>query len=272
MGRFLVMKLSENFFSQLSEFEHHEIFQAAQNIWDPLKDIDQTLAAILEKYSENSTDCALPSGIVLLDANATGSKKLGRGLYIEKAVELSEPLSVSNLGIHVGAGTLLEPTVVIKSSTVIGEHCEVRQGAYIRGNVVVGNHSVIGHATEVKNSILMNHTHAGHFNYVGDSILGSHVNMGAGSRLANLEFRTAREKLDETIRPIELKIEQETVATGLKKFGAVLGDYVELGCNAVLCPGVLVGKESWIAPNVTVPKGYYPPGSIFSPKARGKNL
>jgi NDP-sugar pyrophosphorylase family protein len=266
------MRLVENFFSQLNGFEHHEIFAGVQNVWDPLKDIDQTLAGILGKYSANNTGSDLPPGIVSLDANAVGSKKLGRGIYIERAVELSESLSIGAFGIRIGVGTLLEPTVVIKSSTVIGEHCEVRQGAYIRGNVVVGNHSVIGHATEVKNSILMNHTHAGHFNYVGDSILGSRVNMGAGSRLANLEFRTAREKLDDIIRPINIKIELETVTTGLKKFGAVLGDDVELGCNAVLCPGVLVGKECWVAPNVTVPKGYYPPGTLFSPKARGKNL
>ena len=130
---------------------------------------------------------------------------------------------------------------------------------------------MIGHATEIKNSIVMDHTEAGHFNYIGDSILGSHVNLGAGSRLANLQFRTPDEMRSGNLLPIVLNIDGERVTTGLTKFGAVVGDYVEVGCNSVLCPGTLVGQKSWIYPNMTVPKSYYPPHTFFSPrKGNGK--
>jgi len=174
------------------------------------------------------------------------------------------------LDICIGKGTILEPSAILKGPLVVGEGCEIRQGAYLRGNVLIGGHCVIGHCTEIKNSIVMDHTEAGHFNYIGNSIVGSHVNMGAGSRLANLQFRTPAQKEAEVqIFPeISARIDNKTIATGLNKFGAVLGDNVELGCNAVVCPGALVGKENWIYPNSVLPKGYYPPKSILSPKDR----
>ena len=139
-----------------------------------------------------------------------------------------------------------------------------------RGNVLTGDHCILGHNTEIKNSILMDHTEAGHFNYVGDSILGSYVNLGAGSRLANLQFRSPREKREGFIQPLTLDVDGEEIATEMEKFGAVVGDYVELGCNAVLCPGVLLGKGSWIYPNMTIAKGSYPPESMFRPKSGRK--
>ena len=111
----------------------------------------------------------------------------------------------------------------------------------------------------------MNHVEAGHFNYIGDSILGSYVNMGAGSRLANVQFRGLQEKMTDTINDIEISIENELISTGLSKLGSIIGDNVEIGCNAVLSPGALIGKDNWIYPNCTVSKGFHPPGHFITP-------
>ena len=111
----------------------------------------------------------------------------------------------------------------------------------------------------------MNHVEAGHFNYIGDSILGSYINMGAGSRLANIQFRGLQEKMKNFINDIEVPIESKLISTGLSKFGAIIGDNVEVGCNAVLCPGALIGKDNWIYPNCTVPKGFHSPGHFITP-------
>ena len=151
---------------------------------------------------------------------------------------------------------------------MIGEDCDIRQGAHIRGNALIGDHSVVGHVTEFKNSILMDHTEAGHFNYIGDSIIGSHVNLGAGSKLANLQFRSADEKRKDYIKPIQIPLDSGILNTGMEKLGAVIGDNVELGCNAIVCPGALIGKDVWVYPGLTVPKGYYPAGILLVPKDR----
>jgi bifunctional N-acetylglucosamine-1-phosphate-uridyltransferase/glucosamine-1-phosphate-acetyltransferase GlmU-like protein len=108
----------------------------------------------------------------------------------------------------------------------------------------------------------MDHTEAGHFAYIGDSILGYHVNLGAGTKLANLQLRTQEEKESGKINPIKITIDEKVIDTGMQKFGAVVGDYVEIGCNSVTCPGALIGKNSWILPNTTVRKGYYLPHSF----------
>jgi NDP-sugar pyrophosphorylase family protein len=183
-------------------------------------------------------------------------------------VEIESPVLLRPLNIFLDQGTVLEPSAIIKGPALIGKGCEVRQGAYLRGNVVVGDHCVIGHNTEIKNSILMNHSEAGHFNYIGDSIIGSYVNLGAGSRLANLEFRSPADKRDILFPRILIKVEGEEIHTGRSKFGAVLGDYAEIGCNAVLSPAVLMGKEAWVYPNFTVPKGYYAPKTRLTPNDR----
>ena len=130
---------------------------------------------------------------------------------------------------------------------------------------MIGDSCVVGHCTEIKNSILMNHVEAGHFNYIGNSILGSYVNMGAGSRLANVQFRGLQEKTENFIEDIEIPMEGKLILTGLPKLGSIIGDNVEVGCNAVLCPGALIGKNNWIYPNCTVPKGFYSPGNFITP-------
>lgn len=145
--------------------------------------------------------------------------------------------------ISIGKGTVLEPGAYIKGPCLIGENCQVRHGAYIRGNFIAGNGCVIGHDTEIKNSILLNKAQAAHFAYLGDSILGNRVNLGAGTKCANL-------KLDH--KNITIRFEDQTIDTGLKKFGAIIGDDCQLGCNSVTNPGTLFGKQVFCYPCVNV--------------------
>lgn len=135
--------------------------------------------------------------------------------------------------VYVAKGASIEPTAMIQGPCIIGPDAEVRHGAYIRGNAFIGANAVVGHATEVKGSIFFDGAKAGHFAYVGDSILGRNVNLGAGTKLANLKL-----KADEISfkHPTDLT----RVNSGLRKFGSILGDDAQTGCNAVLSPGSLL--------------------------------
>ena len=135
--------------------------------------------------------------------------------------------------ISIGKGTVIEPGAYIKGPCIIGENCTVRHGAYIRGDFIAGNNCVIGHDTEVKNCVMLNDARAGHFAYLGDTVVGNDVNLGAGTKCANL-------KLDG--RPIIVHCEGTRIATGVKKFGAILGDGAQTGCNTVTNPGTLLEK------------------------------
>jgi NDP-sugar pyrophosphorylase family protein len=135
--------------------------------------------------------------------------------------------------ISIGKGTIVEPGAYIKGPCLIGENCTIRHGAYIRGDFIAGDRCVIGHDTEIKNTIMLNDAHAAHFAYLGDSILGHHVNLGAGTKCANL-------KLDQS--PIVIHLDNERIPTHLRKFGAIIGDGSQLGCNSVTNPGTLIGK------------------------------
>lgn len=162
-----------------------------------------------------------------------------------------------------GKGSSIEPGVVIKPPLIVGRHTELRQGAYLRGGVIVGDHCTIGHATEVKTAVFLNHSEAGHFAYVGDSILGSYVNLGAGSRLANLPFRSLELKQKQAFSELVIKYGHNTLPIKRTKFGAILGDGVETGCNTVLAPGSFIGRDTWIYPGLFVKSGYYPGHSII---------
>lgn len=165
---------------------------------------------------------------------------------IEQGAFLVNPEEIS-----IGKGSVVEPGAYIMGPCVIGENCEIRQGAYIRGNVIVGNHCVIGHTTEVKNSIFLNEAKAGHFAYVGNSILGNRVNLGAGTKCANLRF-------DEKNVPIVDG--EKRFDSGLRKFGVIMGDDAQTGCNSVTNPGTIMGKGSALGPCATtggvIPKSY----------------
>jgi NDP-sugar pyrophosphorylase family protein len=145
--------------------------------------------------------------------------------------------------ISIGPGTIVEEGSYIRGPCIIGARCTVRQGAYIRGDLVTGDRCVIGHDTEIKNALLLNDVHAAHFAYVGDSILGNQVNLGAGTKCANL-------KLDQT--PIDIVWEGKRFSTQLRKFGAVLGDQTQIGCNVVLNPGTLLGRDVLCYPCLNV--------------------
>ena len=154
--------------------------------------------------------------------------------------------------IYIGKGSVVEPGAYIAGPTIIGENTVVRQGAYIRGNVLAGNNCVIGHTSELKAAVLLNHSGAPHFNYVGDSILGKKVNLGAGTKLSNLKMIKGN---------VSVKIGDIVYDSGLRKFGAILGDYAQTGCNSVLNPGTLIGSGSLVYPNATA-SGYVPPKCI----------
>lgn len=161
--------------------------------------------------------------------------------------------------IYIGRDVIIEPSALIKGPTIIGDRTEVRHGAYIRGDALIGTGCVVGHATELKSSVLLGGSKAGHFAYIGDSILGQ-VNLGAGTKLANLKMIES---------PVVLKIEKQVYQTGLRKFGAVLGDGVETGCNSVTSPGTLLGKNVLLYPNGTA-RGYHAPNTVIKVRQNQK--
>lgn len=145
--------------------------------------------------------------------------------------------------VYVAEGAVIEPTAYVQGPCYIGPHAEVRHGAYIRGHVYVGPHAVVGHTSEVKGSILFDGAKAAHFAYLGNSLLGKNVNLGAGTKLANLPLRRGEVRV---ISPQTGRV----MATGLKKFGAILGDGSQTGCNAVLSPGTLLLPGTAVMPCV----------------------
>ena len=144
-------------------------------------------------------------------------------------------------------------TAYIKGPAIIGENAEIRHCAFIRGNAIVGNNAVVGNSTELKNVILFNNVQVPHYNYVGDSILGYKAHMGAGSITSNV-------KSDKKL--VIVKDGTETIETGIKKFGAMIGDNVEVGCGSVLNPGSVIGRNTNIYPLSSV-RGVVPENSIY---------
>ncbi|MBU2496829.1 MAG: glucose-1-phosphate thymidylyltransferase [Nanoarchaeota archaeon] len=185
--------------------------------------------------------------------------------YLEKALE--------NKDVEKGENTIIEQGAVIKGPVIIGNNCkimansyiqgpaiignntEIRPGTYIRGNVIIGDYCEI--RSELKNAIMMDKSHAAHLSYIGDSIVGERSNLGAGTILSNLSLSE---------KPIILKIQDKEIDTGMKKFGAILGEDVHAGSNVLTNPGTLVGKNSFIYPNAVVRKGFYNSNSIIKLK------
>jgi len=141
--------------------------------------------------------------------------------------------------VYLGEGTVVEPGAYIRGPAWIGKNCEIRHGAYLRENVIAGDGCVLGNSSEFKNCVLLSGAHAPHFNYVGDSILGRDVNLGAGVILSNY-------RLDGQV--IRVHKQGRLIETGLRKFGAIVGDRASVGCNAVLNPGSLVAPGTKILP------------------------
>src|SRR5271170_1222332 len=145
---------------------------------------------------------------------------------------------ISNV-VFIGQGTVIEQGAMVKGPAWIGENCEIRNGCYIRENVIVGNGVVLGNSCEFKNSIIFDEAQVPHFNYVGDSIIGHKGHLGAGVILSNV-------KLDHS--EITVAGKNGFIPTGLKKFGAIIGDGAEIGCNSVLSPGSLIGRGTILYP------------------------
>lgn len=158
----------------------------------------------------------------------------------------------------VGAETKIDPSAKIEGFAIIGKNCQVNEGVLLRDGVMIGDNCVIGHATEVKHSILLNDTNAAHFNYIGDSILGNNVNFAAGAIAANFKHNVQSEI-------VSINIDNKQVSTGLRKFGSLVGDGTQVGCNAVLDPGTIVGKNTLIYPLAAI-RGTVPEGKIVKYK------
>lgn len=155
--------------------------------------------------------------------------------------------------IWIAKSAKVAPSASITGPCIIGERTEVRHCAFIRGNALVGDNCVVGNSTELKNVVLIGTVQVPHYNYVGDSILGFHSHMGAGSITSNV-------KSDKTL--VVIKSGDEKLPTGLKKMGAILGDYVEVGCGSVLNPGTVIGKNTNIYP-LSMVRGVIPENSIY---------
>lgn len=158
--------------------------------------------------------------------------------------------------IWVAKSAKVAPTAYLNGPLIIDEDAEIRHCAFIRGSAIVGKGSVVGNSTELKNVIIFNSVQVPHYNYVGDSILGHKSHMGAGSITSNV-------KSDKTL--VVVKDKNEKIKTGLKKFGAMLGDHVEVGCNSVLNPGTVIGRCSNIYP-LSMVRGVVPANSIYKNK------
>ena len=174
-------------------------------------------------------------------------------LIMELGATLKEDYQEVSPGVWVHETATVAPTAFLGAPCIIGANTEVRHCAYVRENALVGENCVVGNSVELKNVILFDNVQVPHFNYVGDSILGYKAHMGAGSVTSNV-------KSDQTL--VTVRNGEERIETGLLKFGAALGDFVEVGCNSVLNPGTVVGRNSNIYPTSCV-RGVIPANSIY---------
>lgn len=206
-----------------------------------LLDLTQTMAAELFEGKTYPWEVLpeISSFIVKLGSTLSEDEydKVGENVWIAKSAKVA-------------------PTAFIGGPAIIGKNTEVRHCAFIRGNALVGEGCVVGNSVELKNVVLFNCVQVPHYNYVGDSVLGYKAHMGAGSITSNV-------KSDKTL--VVVKGKETQIATGLKKFGAMLGNHVEVGCNSVLNPGTVVGCNSQIYP-VSCVRGVIPSDSIYKNK------
>ncbi|MFW2365450.1 MAG: hypothetical protein ACN4GW_03490 [Desulforhopalus sp.] len=259
-------------FFDLSEFYHADLFPADDYVWQPLN--------LLKNYMDNFSypdydhvfirdGIPLAEHVVIHNGKAFsyndveikfGDTTKGQ-LEVKRAGMILEGASVIMAGaillggnISLGKGVLVESGAMVKSPAIIGDMTEIRQGAYLRGYCLTGKRCVLGHTTEIKHSIFLNDAKAGHFAYLGDSILGNDANLGAGTKFANLKFLPGN---------VTILHKGEHIDTGLRKFGAILGDRTQTGCNSVTSPGTLLSKRSILMPNTTAKGGYYEKKSII---------
>jgi len=174
--------------------------------------------------------------------------------------ELPPSVVVGSDDIYIGENVRIEPHVYIEGPAIIEDGAFLGHSAFLRANTIVAQHAKVGNSTETKNTVMLEGAGAPHFSYVGDSILGQRVNLGAGAKLSNFPVKFMN--LD-PLPTIFLDVDGERVDTGLSKFGAILGDDVQLGCNSVTNPATVIGARTWVYPLVSLAKGIYPADSLI---------
>jgi NDP-sugar pyrophosphorylase family protein len=258
--------LTNSTFFDVSSFLHREIFAPDDPVWQPLN----LLKTYMNDYAYPEYDHVyLRDGVPLQEhiiihrgralsfndmeiifGDATKGElqvKL-EGMVLDGASVIMAGAVLTGRHIALGKGVIVESGAMIKSPAIIGDNSEVRQGAYLRGYCLAGSRCVLGHTTEIKHSIMFDDAKAGHFAYLGDSILGNDANLGAGTKFANLRFLPGN---------VTIVHEGKRIDTTRRKFGAVLGDGAQTGCNAVTSPGTLMGRNAILLPNTTAKGGLH---------------
>ena len=264
----MVFLRAESFFD-LTSFEHRDLFTGCEYVWQALAKISSYISRKLTANVAQVGCFGQPlsqtvviwqgriwrDGFEILGGDVSKKKFIVRihGEETSQAVVLFAGAVLWDDQVFFGPGSVVEPGALIKGPTIIGSHTEVRQGAYVRGKCIVGDRCVVGHTTEMKTSVMLNDAKAGHFAYIGDSILGGNSNLGAGTKLANLKIKEGT---------VQLRIDDQIVDSGMRKFGAILGDDVQIGCNSVTNPGTLLGKGCMVFPVTSVRTGYYGPNAV----------
>lgn len=217
----------KDFFTQIDKFPCPELFEKQlegyedlENIWDVIKRIQK---GFVEKRVK-------PQILGTIE----------EGAFIRNKEQ-----------IFLGKGSVIESGSMVCGPAIIGENVEIRHGAFVRGNVIIGDNAVVGHTSECVRSVYMPGAKSPHFNYVGDSILGSNVNLGAGTKLSNLKHDGSN---------VGLILKGQRIDTGMRKFGAILGDNCQLGCNSVCNPGTIMEANCMLYGCASV-QGYFPLGS-----------
>jgi UDP-N-acetylglucosamine diphosphorylase / glucose-1-phosphate thymidylyltransferase / UDP-N-acetylgalactosamine diphosphorylase / glucosamine-1-phosphate N-acetyltransferase / galactosamine-1-phosphate N-acetyltransferase len=219
-------------FFDLSDPSVADLFEECEYVWDSLKRLKDVVRGMVR-------DVTVVHGTVM------------EGAYVAPAQ------------VYIDEDARVEPGAFVNGPCYIGPGVEVRHGAYIRGSVILLRESIIGHATEVKNSILLPNAKAPHFAYLGDSVLGSRVNLGAGTKLSNVMITSAKDSTSGRRPSIVIPSGGDQYDTGLSKLGAILGDDCQTGCNSVLNPGSILEPGCLVYPNASVSRGHYAAGTII---------
>ena len=225
----------EDYFD-LEGFEFRRLFEGCEYVWEALSKVGRfALEYITQTDGDDTVLGTVMNGAYIDDRNA----------------------------VVVGEGTVIEPGAFVQGPAIIGKNCQIRHGAYIRGDVVIGNNCTVGHASELKNCIMLDTAQCPHFAYIGDSIVGRRSNLGAGTRLANVPVVSVKDGKTGKRPSVKIKIEGKTYDTGLVKFGAIIGDGCQIGCNTVTNPGTLIGPNTLVYPNVSLKSGLYPGNQVI---------
>lgn len=225
----------EDFFN-LDSFEFKAVFDGCNYAWEALSKVGRfALEYIMNLEGDETIFGTVMTGAYVDDRNA----------------------------VVIGEGTVVEPGAFIQGPAIIGKNCQIRHGAYIRGHVIIGDNCIVGHSSELKNTIMLDTAQCPHFAYVGDSILGRKVNLGAGTKLSNLPVVSVKDAETGKRPHVIITVDGKDYDTGLSKFGAIIGDGAQTGCNVVTNPGTIIGRNTLVYPNMALRKGYYPPNKII---------